>query len=283
MLPENVVRSEAPNGIDDDRAMLPSVGDGPVGSTHRCWSTTLTREPRKMTVAEAWRLLRRSLLSLRADGLRPTCATAWARVFSTQSRYVFVQPLKTPRVPVRLPVETNGLLVRQMTARDRSDVRVRWHEPSDVDRLALGLVATRSGHIVGAAWYTDSVTPAQPWYDVVEPYLIRPAWFDANLFVQAGEKGAAWAISKNAADVLASTGIGSTVAVVGSHNAPSILLLRLCGAKIVARMSVRRRFGHGTVVVEPVTEDRSAALGSRDAAGRGAGRSSRANGDLRDA
>jgi hypothetical protein len=207
-------------------------------------------------VTEGWRLLRRSVLSLRVEGLRPTIRYAWARIFSTEDRYLFVQYLKPPPTPVTLPVEINGIVVRRMTERDRDDLRVRRHEPREADRLLLGVVGERGGQIVGAAWYTDYVKPTQPWYRAVEPHLIHPVWYDTNIFAVPGEKAAAWTIFKTATDVLASSGIRTTVALVTTINKPSIFLLRLCGAKIVARMSVRRVFGYRTSVVEPVTEDK---------------------------
>jgi hypothetical protein len=205
-------------------------------------------------------LLRRAVLSLRVEGLRPTIRYAWARVSSTEDRYLFVQHLKLPPVPVTLPVEVNGIVVRQMTAHDRDDLRVRRREPREADRLLLGVVGTRNGQIVGAAWYTDYVSPAQPWYRAVEPHLIQPALYDTNIFAVPGEKGAAWTIFKTATDVLATRGIRSTVAVVGVRNTPSILLLRLLGAKIAARMTVRRWLGYRIDVVEPVTEDKDTAI-----------------------
>ncbi len=184
----------------------------------------------------------------------------WLRLFGTEERYVFVQHLKQPDAPVELPIETNGVVVRQMTDRDRADIRIKRHEPHDNDPLAEAVVATRHDRIVGAAWYTDSVNAEQPWYRVVEPHLILPALFDANIFVVPGDKAAAWAISKYATDRVASTGVRSTVALVGAHNKRSILLLRLLGAKIVARISIRHRFGSTTTVVEPVATDRHAAV-----------------------
>jgi hypothetical protein len=205
-------------------------------------------------------LLQRSLLSLRVDGLVPTLRRAWTRLFGTEERYVFVQYFQPPATPAQFPVETNGLVVRQMTPSDLDDVRVKRHEPHDVDRLAHAIVATRQGQIVGAAWYTDSVSPKQPWYHAAEPHLIFPALFDANIFVVPDDKGAAWAISKYATDHVASSGVRSTVALVGVHNKRSILLLRLLGAKIVARMSVRHYFGYRTTVIEPVTADKQSAV-----------------------
>ncbi len=167
------------------------------------------------------------------------------------------------------------MVVRQMTAHDRDDLRVRRHEPREADRLLLGVVGTRNGQIVGAAWYTDYVSPVQPWYRAVEPHLIQPVWYDTNIFAVPGEKGAAWTIFKTATDVLATRGIRSTVALVTTNNKPSIFLLRLCGAKIVARMSVRRSLGYRTSVVEPVTEDKDAAIAAPTKAETRARRSSK--------
>lgn len=205
-------------------------------------------------------MFQRSLLSLQVDGLGPTIRRGWTRLFGTEDRYVFVQYLKPPAAPFELPIETNGVVVRQLSESDRADVRIKRHEPHDNDRLAEAVVATRHGQIVGAAWYTDSVNAGQPWYRAVEPHLILPALFDANIFVVPGDKAAAWAISKYATDRVASTGVRSTVALVGTHNKRSILLLRLLGAKIVARISVRHRFGSTTTVVEPVATDQHAAV-----------------------
>ena len=205
-------------------------------------------------------MLGRFLLSLQADGLGPTISRLWTRLFGSEDRYVFVQYLKPPATPVEFPIETNGVVVRQLTESDRADIRIRRHEPHDVDRLAAAVVATRQGQIVGAAWYTDSVTAEQPWYRAVQPHLILPALFDANIFVVPGDKAAAWAISKHATDRVASTGVRTTVALVGTHNKRSILLLRLLGAKIVARIWVRHWCGYTTTVVAPVTADQNAAV-----------------------
>jgi hypothetical protein len=218
-------------------------------------SVPATAAPRRPGAA-----LSRLLLSLRVDGLAPTVKRAWTHLFGTEERYVFVQYLTPPAAPVEFPIETNGLVVRQMMESDLRDPRVKRHEPHEVDRLREAVVATRQGQIVGAAWYTDSVTAEQPWYRAVEPHLIRPAWFDANIFVVAGDKGAAWAISKHATDRVATQGVRCTVALVGARNKRSILLLRLLGAKMVAQMSVRHWFGRTTVAVEPIAKDQHAAV-----------------------
>jgi len=216
--------------------------------------------------------LSRVLLSLRVDGLGPTVKRFWTHLFGTEERYVFVQYLTPAVAPVELPVETNGLVVRQMLESDLRDPRVKRHEPHEVDRLREAVVATRQGRIVGAAWYTDSVTAEQPWYRAVEPHLVQPAWFDANIFVVPGDKGAAWAISKHATDRVAARGVRCTVALVGVHNKRSILLLRLLGAKMVAQLSARHRFGHTTIAVQPITTDRHAAITTPGGAGITGGR-----------
>jgi hypothetical protein len=210
--------------------------------------------------AELSRVARRPVLSVRVDGLATTMRRVWTHLFGTEQRYLFVQYMNPPSGQTALPVEMNGIIMRQMTADDLRDLRVRLYEPQDADRLVLGVVATRQGQIVGAAWYTDCVTPAQPWYQIVEPHLRRPAWFDANIFVIPGEKGAAWAISKNATDAVALAGIRSTVSLVGVDNKPSILLLRLLGAKLVGRVSIRHRFGYTTTAVTAITQDKDSAL-----------------------
>jgi hypothetical protein len=227
----------------------------------------------RSTTTAAWRRAssaERLVLSLRVHGLASSVRRAWTHFFGTEDRCVFVQYYKPPSAPVELSVEANGLIVRHMTESDRRDAWVRRHEPHDIDRLAEAFVATRREHIVGAAWYTDSVTPDQPWYRAVEPHLVLPAWLDANIFVVPGDKGAAWAIAKTAADCLGAAGIRSTVALVAVHNKRSLLLLRLLGAKMVARASVRHWFGQTTAVVEPVVQDLDNAVTT---APRAAGRS----------
>ena len=201
----------------------------------------------------------RTLLSLQVDGLVATAKRVRTHMLGREERYVFVQHLEPPSKPVQLPVETQGVVIRQMTKEDRTDTRVRWYEPVDVHRLALGVVATREGRIAGAQWFTDSVTPDQPWYQAVEPHLIPPARFDANTFAVPGDRSVAWALVKTATDALATAGVRSTVALVGTENKRSIFLLRLSGAKIVARMQVRHLFGHRTTSVELVAEDKDTA------------------------
>jgi hypothetical protein len=122
------------------------------------------------------------------------------------------------------------------------------------------MVATRQGRIVGAVWYTKSVAVEQPWYVAVEPHLVQPALLTSNIFVVPGDKAAAWVLAKSATDQLAATGIQTIVGLVESHNTPSVLMSRLLGARMVARMSVRYWFGCAKAVVEPVSVDKDPAI-----------------------
>jgi hypothetical protein len=122
------------------------------------------------------------------------------------------------------------------------------------------MVATRQGRIVGAVWYTKSVAVEQPWHVAVEPHLVQPALLTSNIFIVPGDKAAAWALAKSATDQLAATGVRTIVGLVQSHNTPSILMSRLLGARMVARMSVRYWFGRAKAVVEPVTVDKDPAI-----------------------
>jgi hypothetical protein len=205
-------------------------------------------------------LLRSLLLSLRVDGLAATVRRIWTHLFGQEQRYVFVRHLKPPPAPVEFPVETNGVVVRYMEESDCTNLQVMRYQPRDLRHLAEAVVATRAGRIVGAAWYTDSVTEQQPWYQAVKPHLIPPARLTENIFVVPGDKAAAWAITKSASDRLATTGVRTIVGLIGSHNKPSILMSRLLGAKMVAQLSVQHRFGHSTTLVAAVTSDRDAAI-----------------------
>jgi len=157
-------------------------------------------------------------------------------------------------------VQLNGIVVRQMQASDLQNPRVLWHEPATPYRLAEGMVATREGEIVGAAWYVDSVNEEQPWYRVVEPHLATPARFAVNLFVAPGDKGAAWVLGRTATDALASSGVRTIVGIIAAKNTRSILMTRLLGSKMVARITVRRRFGRTTTTVQPVEDDRRSGI-----------------------
>ncbi len=206
-------------------------------------------------------LARSFILSLRTDGVRATLTLAWQRLHGDQDFYVFVRRLTPPATPVVLPVEANGVTLRRAQAADRRDLHVQRHEPRDA-RAAAGdvFVATRQGRVVGAAWYVDAVTPAQPWYEAVAPHVTAPARFTANIYVQPGEKGAAWALAKTASDVLAAGGVRSIVGMVGVANKPSILLTRMLGGRIVARLHMRHRWGRRTITVEPTGADRTPAV-----------------------
>ena len=198
-------------------------------------------------------LARSFLLSLRTDGLRATLALAWRRLYGDQEFYLFVRPLTPPATPVALPTQANGVTLRRAQAADRSDLQVRRHEPPEAHGTAVdSFVAERQDRIVGAAWYVDAVTPAQPWYAAVVPHVTAPARFTANIYVRPGEKGAAWALAKTASDVLAAAGVRTIVGMVGAANKPSILLTRMLGGRIVARLHMRHRWGRRTITVEPV-------------------------------
>ena len=198
-------------------------------------------------------LARSFLLSLRTDGLRPTLALAWHRLHGDQEFYVFVRPLTPPATPVALPAEANGVTLRRVQAADRRDLQVQRHEPPEARSAAVDVfVAVRHDRIVGAAWYVDVATAAQAWYDAVAPHLTAPARFTANIYVRPGEKGAAWALAKTASDVLAAAGVRTIVGMVGTANKPSILLTRMLGGRIVARLHMRHRWGRRTITVEPV-------------------------------
>lgn len=203
--------------------------------------------------------MRSFLLRLRMDGPRPTLRRVGTRLFGQEQRYVFVRHPTPPATPVTFPIATNGVVVREMTDSDRTNVHIQRYQPRNRRHLREAVVATRAGRIVGAAWYT-SVTAEQPWYHAVEAHLILPARNTENIFVVPGDKAAAWALAKAATDRLATAGIRTIVGVVGSHNKPSILMSRLLGAKMVAQMSIRRRLGYRTIVVETVSTDRDAAI-----------------------
>lgn len=194
------------------------------------------------------------------DGPGTTVRRARTRIFGEEQAYVFVRYLKPPSIPIIFPADTNGVMVREMEPGDLNDQRVSRYEPATPHRLSDGIVAIRDGRIVGAAWYTDAVTPAQSWYQAVEPHLIPPTRFTANIFVVPGDKGAAWALAKTASECLATTGVRTIVGVVGVQNTPSILMSRMLGSKMVARLSLRHRFGRTTTTVLPVDTDRDAGL-----------------------
>ena len=204
--------------------------------------------------------VRRLVLSLRMDGPGATVRRAWTRMFGEEQAYVFVRHLKPPPTPITFPADANGVMVREMVPSDLTDQRIQRYEPATPHRLADGVVAIRDDQIVGAAWYTDTVTAAQSWFKVVEPRLIAPARFTANIFVVPGDKGAAWALMKTASECLATAGVRTIVGVIGVQNTPSILMSRMLGSKMVARLSLRHRFGRTSTTVLPVDTDRDAGI-----------------------
>lgn len=212
-------------------------------------------------------LLRLLLLSLRTDGLGPTLRHAAARLFGKREFYLFVRYPNRPAQPVDFPVDINGVTIRSMNETDRRTLQVRRHEPRGARSISTAIVATRGTHIVGAAWYADSVTAKQPWYEAVERHLVPPALLTANIYVVPGDKGAAWALVKSATDGLATRGVRTIVGLIRTHNQPSILMARLFGAKIVARISIRHWFGRATTVVAPLSEDRDTCLTPPESSG----------------
>jgi hypothetical protein len=205
-------------------------------------------------------LARWFLLSLRVDGSAAVARRMWVRLFGLEQRYIFIRHLRIPSTPVEFPMETNGVVVRDMTGGDLANVLLRRSQPRVLYHPTEAMVATRAGQIVGAAWYTSSVTPERPWYEVVEPHVIFPARATASFFVVPGEKAAAWAIAKGATDRLASSGVRTIVGVIAAQNKRSILMSRLLGGKMVAEMSEHHRFGYTRTVVEPVSTDRDNAI-----------------------
>lgn len=190
-----------------------------------------------------------------------------ARLFGTDERYVFVRSLDPPKKALQLPVEHKGVVVRVMQESDSSDLEVKRHEPPEARGPCEAIVATRDGRIVGAAWYADAVNADRPWFEAVRPHVVAPARFTANIFILAGEKGTAYALAKTGSDWLAAKGVRTIVGMVGATNKPSILMTRLLGGKMVARVSIRSRFGMRTTQVEPLAKDVDTAIGSRPRTG----------------
>ena len=204
--------------------------------------------------------VRQLVLSLRLDGPGATVRRVRTRMFGEEQAYVFVRHLKPPPTPLTFPADANGVMVREMEPADLSDQRIQRYEPATPHCLSDGVVAIRDGRIVGAAWYTDAVSATQSWFKAVEPHLIPPARLTANIFVVPGDKGAAWALAKTASECLATAGVRTIVGVIGAQNAPSILMSRMLGSKVVARLSLRHRFGRTTTTVQPVATDRDAGI-----------------------
>lgn len=198
--------------------------------------------------------LERAKLIARTEGLGAVVQRTWHRLFGSDSRYVFVRAVSPISQPVAPVLQHHGILVRPMEERDLGDPVLRRYEPKEMDRLCEALVATQNGRIVGAAWYADAVTPEQPWYQIVEPFLEWPAWFGASIFVAPDAKGAGWALTQYANMRVAAAGVRSLVALVSPDNRPSILRMRLQGGRVVGRLTTRRWFGRVTTFVEPVTD-----------------------------
>jgi hypothetical protein len=194
------------------------------------------------------------------DGAGATVRRAWSRLFGEEQAYVFVRYLQPPPTPVTFPADANGVTLRKLEPGDLNDRRIRRYKPATPHSPSDAIVAIRDGQIVGAAWYTDTVTAAQPWYKAVAPHLIPPARFTANIFVVPGDKRASWALAKTASECLASAGVRTIVGVIGARNAPSILMSRMLGSRMVARMSLRHRLGRTTTTVQPVGSDSDAGI-----------------------
>lgn len=209
-------------------------------------------------------VLRSFFLSLRLDGLGPTLRRLRARLFGLDRRYVFVRSLEVPPHPVHLPVEEKGIVVRLMEAGDRTDLRLQRHEPPEARRPCDAIVATSQGRIVGAAWYADVVTREQPWFEAVWPHVVEPARFTASIFIVPGEKAAAYTIAKTGSDWLATKGVRTIVGMVGASNKPSILMTRLLGGKMVARVTIRSSWGRRTTQVERLEKDVDTAIRGSD-------------------
>jgi hypothetical protein len=205
-------------------------------------------------------LLTRMLGRAQEEGWGPTLRRAATRLLGVDERYVFARHPAPPAAPLAMPVEQRGVVVRRATPADAGDATMRQHCPRDPHPLVEVFVATRDGRIVGAAWYTDGVVAAQPWYAAVLPHVESPAVFTANVFVAPGDRGASWALVKTADEALAQRGIRTIVGVISSHNKPSILMARLRGARLCARVRIRYCLGWPRVSVAAVTTDDDAAL-----------------------
>lgn len=209
-------------------------------------------------------LARALLLSLRGQGLRPTLRRIRHRLFGAESRYIFVRYLEAPDAAFALPASDKGITVRALCDRDASAFLVRRYTPREARVYPTqALVAANGDELVGAIWYTEAVAPEQPWFAVVEPHLRTPAVFTANLYIRSDAKGAAWALVKLGSDFLASKGIRTIVGDVSTTNRPSILMTRLLGGRIVARVDIRYWWGCRATTVAPVDADRDTALSPR--------------------
>jgi hypothetical protein len=166
---------------------------------------------------------------------------------------------------VTFPAEIKGALVRAMRPEDLDEVARLI--PFSLSRMPLAerragvarcwkdsAVALRGERIVGAVWYMDNVGPEQPFYSVIEPHIRRPARLTAGVFVVPGEKIGAWGLVHAASGRLAALGVRTTVSTVRADNKPSILMARIHGGALVARVSIHYRFGRRSTHVEPTTD-----------------------------
>jgi hypothetical protein len=211
-------------------------------------------------------LLETLLYSLRTAGWRTTFQRVRLWVGGEEEYYVFMRNLQPPSVPMEFPIQVNGLTVRHMVEGDLDEVarlmpfellpnHARKRRERLRRRLEEAIVVIRDNHVVGANWYADRVTPEQPWYSFVEPHIIPPARLAEMLFVVPGEKAAGWAMSKYASDRLATIGIRTTVSAIRCDNRASMLFSRLHGAKLVAHMTLRYRFGRRIYSVEKLADE----------------------------
>lgn len=203
------------------------------------------------------------LFSLREEGLRKTALWAWTRLFGREEYVVFVRKLVALHPPLAFPVDIKGAQVRAMRLEDIDEVARRM--PFSLSRLPVSArrralqdcwqesaVAWRGNQIVGAVWYADSVGPAHPWYNVVAPHLRLPARLTTGVFVIPGEEIGSWALIHAASQRLASLGVRSTVSTVRSDNKPSLLMARMHGGELVARVRIAYHFGRRRAVAQEV-------------------------------
>lgn len=209
------------------------------------------------------RLLRSFLLGLREEGVQRTADRAWTRLFGREEYVVFVRKLVAVDPPPVFPVEIKGAEVRAMRLEDIDEVARLM--PFSLSRMPISerrralqacwqdsSVAWRGARIVGAVWYADSVGPTHPWYTLAVPYLRLPARLTTGVFVIPGEKIGSWALVHAASQRLATLGVRSTVSTVRSDNKPSMLMARMHGSELVARVCIEYRFGRRRAVAQAV-------------------------------
>ncbi len=209
-------------------------------------------------------LLRSFLLALREEGPRLTAERIWTRLFGTEEYVVFIRPLEAAAEPFTLPVEIKGATVRPMREEDIDTVARLM--PFSLSRMPLAerraslargwresAVAQCGERLVGAVWYLDSVGPNQPFYAVAKPYIREPARLTAGMFVIPGEKVGSWAMVNAASQRLAALGVRCTVSAVRAGNKASMIMSRMHNGTLVARVSIRYRFGRRTTHAEPAS------------------------------